>query len=416
MILYSADGYSIFLRQLFFQGCAMSNNDILFCRKAVVNRGSDTVAYYILHPVASSDSHNSLFLSALFVDVNLSEITQQKTIYIKTSLDELQALPLQNNIHAVFFLNAAELNEENFEILSDLRLQGHVLGISNPQVSDFSSEFFNIFTHVHFSLDRTSVNDVISRLAGPLLELKTIWVNKVETADQYSLLQEKLPVGQFSGNFIHKMTSVKGKRILAYQAILIDLLAALNNRETSPKKLAECIERDPTLTYRIIKLTHSAMYRSQFNVSNAQRAIEIIGIRDLIKWVSLVMLGSVDGKPACIFSMALSRACFCNNLSALLFPKLEGAFLVGLFSYLPSFLDEELEVLLKDLPLEENIKIALIESKGNLGGVLKVVKAYEAGQWSKIPFDHLIDREITQESLRELYVKSLKDAREMGAF
>lgn len=416
MILYSADGYSIFLRQLFFQGCAMSNNDILFCRKAVVNRASDTIAYYILHPKSATDAHDSSFLSALFVDVNITEITQQKTIYIKTSLDELQALPLQNNIHAVFFLDATELNEVSLDILSDLRLQGHVLGISNPQTSDFSAEFLSIFAHVHFSLDRMSVDEVLSNATESFLALKTVWINKVETAEQYALLLEKLPLGQFSGNFIHKMTSVKGKRILAYQAILIDLLAELNKQETSPKKLAECIERDPTLTYRIIKLTHSAMYRSQFNVSNAQRAIEIIGIRDLIKWVSLVMLGSVAGKPACIFSMALSRACFCHNLSGLLFPKLEGAFLVGLFSYLPSFLDEELEVLLKDLPLEENIKIALLESKGNLGSVLKIVKAYEAGQWLKIPFNRLVNKEITQESLRELYVKSLKDAREMGAF
>ena len=322
----------------------MSNNDILFCRKAVVNRASATVAYYILHPKTSTDTHDSLFLSSLFVDVNITEITQQKTIYIKTSLDELQVLPLQNNIHAVFFLEATELTQANLEILSDLRLQGHVLGISNPSPSDFSAEFFNVFTHVHFSLSRMPVDEVIARLNEPLLELKTVWINRVETAEQYSVLQDRFPMGQFSGDFIHKMTSVKGKRILAYQAILIDLLVELKKPEISLKRLAECIERDPTLTYRIIKLTHSVMYRSHFNVSNAQRAIEIIGIRDLIKWVSLVMLGSVSGKPACLFTMALSRACFCSNVSALLFPKLDGAFLVGLFSYLPSFLDEELEV------------------------------------------------------------------------
>lgn len=127
------------------------------------------------------------------------------------------------------------------------------------------------------------------------------------------------------------------------------------------------------------------------------------------------MFGSVTGKPACLFAMALSRACFCQNLSAHLFPRLEGAFLVGLFSYLPSFLDEELSLLLKDLPLEANIKAALLESKGNLGGILNVVKAYESGQWTRIPFEQLSDKEVTQESLRELYIKSLKEARQMGS-
>jgi EAL and modified HD-GYP domain-containing signal transduction protein len=112
--------------------------------------------------------------------------------------------------------------------------------------------------------------------------------------------------------------------------------------------------------------------------------------------------------------MAVSRACFCQSLSAVLFPNLEGAFLVGLFSYLPSFFDEELPILLKDLPLDENIKVALLEYKGNLGGILKIVEAYESGRWENIPFDQLASKDISKQSLKDLYVKSLKDAREMG--
>ncbi|MBU2240653.1 MAG: histidine kinase, partial [Gammaproteobacteria bacterium] len=114
-------------------------------------------------------------------------------------------------------------------------------------------------------------------------------------------------------------------------------------------------------------------------------------------------------------SMAVSRACFCQNLSTALFPKLDGAFLVGLFSYLPSFLDEELPTLLKDLPLDENIKSALLEYKGNLGGILKIVVAYEAGRWEKIPFGLLASKDMSKQSLKDLYIKSLKEAREMGS-
>jgi EAL and modified HD-GYP domain-containing signal transduction protein len=52
--------------------------------------------------------------------------------------------------------------------------------------------------------------------------------------------------------------------------------------------------------------------------------------------------------------------------------------------------------------------------KGNLGGVLKIVEAYEAGRWENIPFDQLVLKELSKESLKELYIESLKDAREMG--
>jgi c-di-GMP-related signal transduction protein len=393
----------------------MKNTDILFCRKAVVNRLSETTAYYILHPSSTIKGRNASFLSSLFVDVNLTEITQQKTIFFQSDLDELSALPLQTNIHMVIFLDAGTLTEAHFEMLSERRLQGYQLGVINPKPDTTSVDLLNVFSYVMFSLDHLSIEDATSRIKHPFILSKNIWIDAIHSAEQFSSLQNLASDGLFSGDFIHKVTLVKGKRILAHKAILIDLLAALNDHESSPRVLAEYIERDPTLTYRIIKLTHSVLYRSQFNVSNAQRAIEIIGIRDLIKWVSLAMLSSVSGKPDCLFSMAVSRACFCQSLSSSLFPKLEGAFLVGLFSYLPSFLDEELPQLLKDLPLEGNIKSALLEYKGNLGGILKIVEAYEAGRWEKIPFDRLANKDISMQSLKDLYVESLNTARKMGA-
>ena len=393
----------------------MKNNDVLFCRKAVVNQLSETTAYYILHPSNAIKGHDATFLSSLFVDINFTEITQKKTIFFQSSLDELTDLPLQSNIHMVIFLSAFRLSDVDLDKLSEYRLQGYQLGIVNPNPDTFPAALLDMFSYVLLTLDSVTIDEAIIRVEHPLLVSKNIWINKVENTEQFKQLQDKIPNGQFSGSFISKATSVKGKRILAYKTILIDLLVALNDRESSPRVLADYIERDPTLTYRLIKLTHTVHYHSLFNVSNAQRAIEIIGVRDLIKWVGLVMLGSVTGKPDCLFSMAVSRACFCQSLCAVLFPKLEGAFLVGLFSYLPSFFDEELPALLKDLPLDENIKIALLEHKGNLGSILKIVEAYEAGRWEKIPFDQLASKDVSAQSLKDLYVKSLKAAREMGA-
>ncbi|NLQ16383.1 HDOD domain-containing protein [Marinomonas sp. M1K-6] len=391
----------------------MENNDVLFCRKAIVNRLSKVIAYYIMHPSNAIQEHDMAFLSALFVDVNLDEITQQKTLFIQSNLEEMSALPPHPKSPVVIFISAASFTEAHLDLLSELRLQGYQLGIINPTLDSLSVTVMSNFSYAVFDLNCLHISDITTWSNTELLRHKKVWVNNIENAEQFRQLEESIPEGVFSGNFIGKVTPIKGKRILAYKAILIDLLVALNQHKSSPRELADCIERDPTLTYRIIKLTHSVLYRSQFNVTNAQRAVEIIGIRDLIKWVGVVMLGSVLGKPNCLFSMAVSRAFFCQNLSTALFPKLEGAFLVGLFSYLPSFFDEELPVLLKDLPLDTNIKSALLEYKGSLGGILKIVEAYEAGRWERIPFDKLAHKGISKQSIKALYIESLKNARGM---
>jgi EAL and modified HD-GYP domain-containing signal transduction protein len=394
----------------------MKNNDILFCRETVVNSLSQTMAYHILHPKnAAIDIENS-FLNSIFFDVDINEITHQKTFFIEMSIEELSNLPLHKNACMIIFLNTQALSEKNhLDMLNDLRLQGFQLGIINPDPKVLSGDFLSIFSYVLFSSDSLPINTIIEHCSHSLLEHKNLWINKIETSDQFTLMKDCIPNAYFSGDFIKKTTPIKGKKVLNYKTILFDLLTELNNSDTSIQVLAACIERDPALTYRIIKLTHTSIYHSQFNISTAQRAVEIIGIRDLIKWASLVMLASISGKPASLVSMAISRAFFCQNISEVLFPKSNGAFLVGLFSFLPSFFDEDLPILLKELPIDESIKAALLEYSGNLGGVLKIVEAYEAGRWEKIPFKQLEYKGISKQALKELYVESLRRAREVSS-
>ncbi|AEF54781.1 EAL and HDOD domain-containing protein [Marinomonas posidonica] len=392
----------------------MKNDDVLFCRKAVVNQKSQTMAYHLLHPEDTLYEDEKTFFSSLFVDVNLNELTQQKAIFFIGSIDQLTKLPELNGLQVTLFIDCSNLDQtKHIDSLSEARLDGYQFGLVNPQPEDYDSDFMNVFSYVLYDLEQISLDEVLESSQHPDIVLKNIWVHKIERAQDFDRLKQSLPHAYFSGCFIRKMTKIKGKRVLAYKDILIELLNHLNNHQTSPRLLADCIERDPTLTYRIIKLTHTARYHSQFNVTNAQRAVEIIGVRDLVKWVGLVMLSSVSGKPDCLFLMAVSRACFCHNISAVLFPKLEGGFLVGLFSYLPSFYDEDLTTLLKELPLDVNITKALLEYQGNLGGVLRMVEAYESGRWEKIPFDQLAMMNISKDALKNIYIDSLTMAREM---
>ncbi|MBJ7538209.1 EAL and HDOD domain-containing protein [Marinomonas transparens] len=394
----------------------MKNNDVLFCRKAVVNCQSDTTAYHLLHPDNTTNTSDGSFLSTLFIDVNLAEITQQKVVFIQSSLGALDSIPLPAEFPLVIFLHSNELSEEdNIEELSKFVLDGNQLGIINPDPASYSADFLTLFSYALFNLGDLDIDAIIKRGEHPLLSQKSLWVNQIDHSYQFSRLKEKMKTGWFSGDFIKKKMPVTGKRILSYKAILIDVLNIVNNKNASFHEVAECIKRDPLLTFRIIKLTHIKQHIRQFTIPDVYRAVEIIGFKDLTQWVSLAMLGSITGKPACLFSMAVSRACFCQSVSAALFPKVEGAFLMGIFSYLPSFFDEELTELLKELPINANIQSALLEHKGSLGGVLKLIEAFEAGHWELIPFDSLANKNISKENLKDLYIESLKTARAMTA-
>jgi EAL and modified HD-GYP domain-containing signal transduction protein len=98
--------------------------------------------------------------------------------------------------------------------------------------------------------------------------------------------------------------------------------------------------------------------------------------------VTLVGLGEASYKPPEVLLTALIRAKTCElvangkNESA---PSGGTAFMVGLFSLLDAMLDQPLEVILKDLPVSDGLKNALLEQTGYEGEILAAVLDYERG-------------------------------------
>ncbi len=62
----------------------------------------------------------------------------------------------------------------------------------------------------------------------------------------------------------------------------------------------------------------------------------------------------------------------------------EKAFLTGMFSLLDALLDNSLEQLLTLLPLESDVREALLNHHGELGQILALLDAYDQADWEKI--------------------------------
>jgi EAL and modified HD-GYP domain-containing signal transduction protein len=106
---------------------------------------------------------------------------------------------------------------------------------------------------------------------------------------------------------------------------------------------------------------------------------------------------------------ALIRARCCELLARQCeLPKPESFFTVGLFSTLDAMMDQPLEELLKELPLSEEAKTALIEHKGIFGEALNCTLAMEKSDFSFIGFANL---QVTQ--LSDIYLDAINWAEEI---
>ncbi len=394
----------------------MKQETILFARQAILNSQYKIYAYQLLlaHTTASTEEGFSNILSSLFLDLPIDNVVENKPAFIDMNISDIQALPTLPENKIVIFVNATQAKILQYSSeLKSLTANGYHFGLINPNIESLTDDALTFFTYIKLSIALYGVNDVIALANSEQLHNKKVILTDLTIKQQLDKITELTKIKLFSGDLLNIREDVTGNKVPTYTSLISKVLTLINSPLVNLRDISSAIEVDSTLAYKIIKLTKSAMYYQNFNITNVQRALEVIGLRDLTKWFGMALLTSIEGKPDCLYRMAISRAYFTQSIAEALYPKIEGAFITGLFSYLPVFFNEDMKTLLKGLPLSPAVNNALIHHSGKLGTALKITCLYEAGQWDKIPFSNFKDVELNKEQLKEMYITSLQKTQEL---
>ncbi len=111
----------------------------------------------------------------------------------------------------------------------------------------------------------------------------------------------------------------------------------------------------------------------------------MVGTDRLRLWASLLMLARIEEKPVELFVTAIVRARMCEQLALAQHVRdVDQYFTVGLFSILDGLVDQSMDDIIPTLPLEREIRQALLNRQGSLGMTLDCVLAYERGDWDTV--------------------------------
>lgn len=190
----------------------------------------------------------------------------------------------------------------------------------------------------------------------------------------------------FSQGSFYTLPSISGrKKISPSLQTLTELLVKLQNPDTEAEELANTVNHDVALSYKLLRLINSAFFGLPREVSSTQQAIVMLGQNKIKTWASLLGLSVIDDKPVELRVVAMTRARMCellanhyNGQQADLF------FAAGLFSTLDALMDSPLPNLVEKLPLSPELKTALLDHDGPAGFALRDVLNYEQAQWQKL--------------------------------
>ncbi|MDC9725149.1 MAG: HDOD domain-containing protein [Gammaproteobacteria bacterium] len=183
------------------------------------------------------------------------------------------------------------------------------------------------------------------------------------------------------GQFYTLPAANDNQRISPATQILMELLVKLQNPDIEASELADTINLDISLSYKLLRLINSAFFGLRKEVSSIQQAIVLLGFTKIKTWASLLSLSGVDDKPKELRIVAMTRAKMCEMLAKYYKGQADTFFAAGLFSTLDALMDKPLPSLLNNLPLSPELVNALQNHSGAAGRALQDVLNYEKGDW-----------------------------------
>jgi EAL and modified HD-GYP domain-containing signal transduction protein len=204
---------------------------------------------------------------------------------------------------------------------------------------------------------------------------------EIETEEEFRCCKS-LGCMLFQGYYLRKPDLLAGRRIPSNKLSVLSLLAECTNLDTSGGVIASVIARDAALTYGLLRLANSALYRRRSEIRTPAQAVTLLGMDFVFRWATLLSMAGNDDCPVGYLETALQRGRMCELLASLHGGSASEAYMTGLLSTLDSVLNAPLQVLISPLPIDNTYKRALLEREGVLGAILDTVTAYESGGWA----------------------------------
>ncbi|WP_010630789.1 EAL and HDOD domain-containing protein [Sporolactobacillus vineae] len=239
---------------------------------------------------------------------------------------------------------------------------------------------------------------------------KTIFLaEKVETVQQYQLAM-RMGYQLFQGYFFSKPAMINKKDIGMLSVSLVTIIKELERKEPDVQKMAGLIEKDLGLSYKVLRLANTVNFGSRYPVRSMQQALVRIGSDQLLQWMHLFLLNSVRNTEN---NELIKASMIRGKIMALLSNEIGSGdqesdyFIAGIFSSIDSILNDSMDHIIDGLPLDLNVREALLGRENAIRRALDSVIACEQANWEALKKD-TDENSILSEKYMTFYLRALK--------
>ncbi len=207
---------------------------------------------------------------------------------------------------------------------------------------------------------------------------------KVENLEMLALCK-KMGFTLFQGYYLQKPSIIKGRKIDSAVQMAVELVSELQNPNISIDKVAKLVEKNPKLSYQLLRILNSPICGIPKKVESIKEAVIFIGLNQIKKWALLITLTSASSQPIEMFRVILTRAHCCQAMCRINGQVNEDTgFIAGIMSGIDAILAMEKQEALDQIAISSTLKGVILNYEGEIGKYLKVIQSLEKNNWDDI--------------------------------
>lgn len=285
---------------------------------------------------------------------------------------------------AMITARVGSVDEDELSVLRGLKQDGYLVAVDNLTPGCETDELVRMADILVLDFQAQSQEELrqLSRIGAqsglPLMG------KRVESLAAVELARE-LGVSLFHGYFYQKPQVQSAKRLTTSKATRLRLFEILDQDEPDFTTVAEAIEPDPAICFRLLNFLNSPYFGFSQPIESIRHAIVLAGWYKVRNWLRLILLTDIAPreKTGELVYLSAHRARFLEQLAlAAGRDELSSTlFLMGIFSLLDALLDMPMHRVMELVHLDERIAAALLGEVSALAPWLSLVRTIENGDW-----------------------------------
>ena len=379
--------------------------DIFLARQPIFNLHEQVAAYELLYrnkegnsfPMTDADAATVDVLVNSFVNIGIDEVSKGHPCFVNFTYNVLMG-PIADYLEpsniVIEVLEDVPITEKLIERLRELKDRGFEIALDDFILDESVEIYDELFAYVDYIkvdflfstlLERMEIE---SKVKGKFPHIRLL-AEKVETRNQFEVARQS-GYSLFQGYFFEKPQLIRSADIPANTMQYFQILSLLRDEEPNISKLAENIERDISVTYKLLQLINKSTRRTKSKIRSIKQAIVMLGLTELRKWLYLLAMGEMDIRNKSdvfneLMRTSLFRAKVCERLARLNYRNnFSEYFLVGLFSLIDSLLRRPLPMILQQLPFSEEIAATIGGEETEMAPYLQFSIALGKAEWDRV--------------------------------